>query len=79
VSVQLAITQAEYIATTNAATQALWLSRLLGELLGKEVEAVELRVDSKSALALAKNLASMRGASTSESSTISSEAAWKIG
>ena len=47
--------EAEHIATTTAATHALWLSRLLGELLGKEVEAVELRVDSKSALALAKN------------------------
>ena len=30
-------------------------SRLLGELLGKEVDVVELKVDSKSALALAKN------------------------
>ena len=47
--------EAEYIATTTAATQALWLSRLLGELLGRKVDVVELKVDSKSALALAKN------------------------
>jgi hypothetical protein len=31
------------------------LARLLGDLLGRDAEAVELRVDSKSALALAKN------------------------
>jgi hypothetical protein len=48
--------EAEYIVTTTAATQALWLSRLLGELLGRKVEVVELKVDSKSALALVKNL-----------------------
>ena len=48
--------EAEYIATTTASTQALWLSRLLGELLGRKVDVVELKVDSKSALALAKNL-----------------------
>jgi hypothetical protein len=33
----------------------MWLARLLGDLLGQDAEAVELRVDSKSALALAKN------------------------
>jgi hypothetical protein len=44
-----------YIATTTTATQALWLSRLLAELLGRHVEVVELKVDSKSALALPKN------------------------
>ncbi|WVZ97952.1 hypothetical protein U9M48_043448 [Paspalum notatum var. saurae] len=46
---------AEYIAASTASTQALWLARLLGDLLGRDTEAVELRVDSKSALALAKN------------------------
>jgi hypothetical protein len=40
--------------TTATATQALWLAWLLGELLGEETEAVDLRVE-KSALALAKN------------------------
>jgi hypothetical protein len=53
--VALSSCEAEYIATASAATQALWLSTLLGELLGKEVDVVELKVDSKSALALAKN------------------------
>jgi hypothetical protein len=45
----------QYIATSTAATQALWLSKLLAEVLGRHVEVVELKVDSKSALALAKN------------------------
>jgi hypothetical protein len=53
--VALSSCEAEYIATSTAATQALWLSRLLAELLGRHVEVVELKVDSKSALALAKN------------------------
>ncbi|WVZ93487.1 LOW QUALITY PROTEIN: hypothetical protein U9M48_039462 [Paspalum notatum var. saurae] len=44
--VALSSCEAEYIAASTASTQALWLARLL---------AVELRVDSKSALALAKN------------------------
>ncbi|XP_066341775.1 secreted RxLR effector protein 161-like [Miscanthus floridulus] len=47
--------EAEYIVITTAATQALWLSRLLEELLSRHVEVVELKVDNKSALALAKN------------------------
>ena len=47
--------EAVYIATASAATQALWLSRLLGKLWGSKTDVVELKVDSKSALALAKN------------------------
>jgi hypothetical protein len=46
---------AEYIAASTASTQALWLARLLGDLLGRDIGAVELQVDSQSALALAKN------------------------
>jgi hypothetical protein len=53
--VALSSCEAEYVAMTTAATQALWLSRLLAELLGRKVEVVELKVDNKSALALAKN------------------------
>jgi hypothetical protein len=48
--------EAEYIAASTASTQVLWLVRLLGNLLSRDTGAVELRVDSKSALALAKNL-----------------------
>ena len=53
--VALSSCEAEYIAASTASTQALWLARLLGDLLGKDTRAVELRVDSKSTLALAKN------------------------
>ncbi|WVZ62288.1 hypothetical protein U9M48_012052 [Paspalum notatum var. saurae] len=53
--VALSSCEAEYIAASTASTQALWLARLLGDLLGRDTEVVELRVDSKSALALAKN------------------------
>ena len=53
--VTLSSYEAEYITAASAATQRLWLSRLLGELLGSKVDVVELKVDSMSALALAKN------------------------
>jgi hypothetical protein len=53
--VALSSCEVEYIAVTTAATQAIWMARLLGELLGREPEMVELKVDSKSALALARN------------------------
>jgi hypothetical protein len=46
---------AEYIAATTAATQAIWMARLLGELLGREPEVVDLKVDSKSTLELPRN------------------------
>jgi hypothetical protein len=53
--VALSSCEAEYIAASTALTQALWLVRLLGDLLGRDTGVVELRVDNKSALALAKN------------------------
>jgi hypothetical protein len=53
--VALSSFETEYIAASTASTQALWLARLLGDLLGRYTGAVELRVDNKSALALAKN------------------------
>jgi hypothetical protein len=53
--VALSSCEAEYIAASTASTQALWLIRLLSDLLGRDTGAVKLRVDNKSALALAKN------------------------
>jgi hypothetical protein len=53
--VALSSCEAEYVAATAAATQAVWLARLLGELMGRKAECVELMMDSKSALALSKN------------------------
>jgi hypothetical protein len=53
--VALSSCEAEYIAASIVLTQALWLVRLLGDLLGRDTRAVEHRVDNKSALALIKN------------------------
>jgi hypothetical protein len=47
--------EVEYIAASTASTQALWLARVVGDLLGRDIAAVELTVDNQSALALAKN------------------------
>jgi hypothetical protein len=54
--VALSSCEAEYIASANAACQGIWLSRLLGELLGIQAPKVKLLVDNKSAIALSKNL-----------------------
>ena len=54
--VALSSCEAEYIASANAACQGIWLSRLLGELLGIQVPKVRLLVDNKSAIALSKNI-----------------------
>ena len=53
--VALSSYEAEYIASANAACQGIWLSRLLGELLGVQAPKVRLLVDNKSAIALSKN------------------------
>jgi hypothetical protein len=44
--------EAEYIAAAAAACEAVWLSRLLAELIGGPVRAPKLKVDNKSAIAL---------------------------
>jgi hypothetical protein len=54
--VALSSCDAKYIAASTASTQTLWLVQLLDDLLGRDTGAMELMVDSKSALALAKNL-----------------------
>jgi hypothetical protein len=53
--VALSSCEAEYIAATTVVTQAIWMAQLLGELIVREPEVVELKVDSKSVLALARN------------------------
>ncbi|GJZ31003.1 ribonuclease H-like domain, reverse transcriptase, RNA-dependent DNA polymerase [Tanacetum coccineum] len=45
----------KFIATTVAATQALWLKRLLSKLTHSQEEKVTIQVDNKSAIALMKN------------------------
>jgi len=53
--VALSTCEAEYIAACSAACQALWLSSLIQELKVETGSVVELFVDNKSAIDLAKN------------------------
>jgi hypothetical protein len=46
---------AEYIAAATANYQAVWLVRLLGEILDREIGRPVLHVDNKSAISLVKN------------------------
>jgi hypothetical protein len=48
--------ESEYITTTNATCQTLWLARVLAEVQGSAPSTTLLRVDNKSAIALIKNL-----------------------
>lgn len=47
--------EAEFMAATEAAKQAIWLQELLGEIVGRNSEKVKIKVDNKSAIALTKN------------------------
>jgi hypothetical protein len=54
--VSLSTTEAEYVATTEASKEMIWLQRFMEEL-GKKQENSRLYYDSESAIYLAKNLA----------------------
>jgi hypothetical protein len=47
--------EAEYVVATSGAYQALWVSRVLGELEGGEIQIPTLLVDNQSPVALIKN------------------------
>ena len=53
--VALSSCEAEYIAASIAACQAVWLGRLLADLTKKKVEKVTLKIDNQSAISLCKN------------------------
>ena len=53
--VALSSCEAEYIAATSATCQAVWMSRLLGELMRTEAMKVKLLVENQSAITLSKN------------------------
>ena len=53
--VALSSCEAEFMAATEAAKQAIWLQELFIEVVGKACERVTIRVDNKSAIALTKN------------------------
>nr|GEW12636.1 ribonuclease H-like domain, reverse transcriptase, RNA-dependent DNA polymerase [Tanacetum cinerariifolium] len=54
-TVALSSRELEFIAATAAATQALWLKRLLSRLTHSEEEKITIMVDNKSAIQLMKN------------------------
>lgn len=53
--VALSSCEAEFMAGTEAAKQAIWLRDLLSEITGTESEKVIIRIDNKSAISLTKN------------------------
>ena len=53
--VALSSCEVEYIAATSATCQAVWMSRLLGELMRNEAMKAKLLVDNQSAITLSKN------------------------
>nr|GEX60055.1 ribonuclease H-like domain, reverse transcriptase, RNA-dependent DNA polymerase [Tanacetum cinerariifolium] len=55
-TVALSSCESEFIAATAAATQTLWLKRLLSKLTHSQEEKVTIQVDNKSAISLMKNL-----------------------
>jgi hypothetical protein len=54
-TVALSSCEAEFMAATPAAKQALWLRNLLGEITTTKPKTVSLFVDNNSAIALMKN------------------------
>nr|GEY71424.1 ribonuclease H-like domain, reverse transcriptase, RNA-dependent DNA polymerase [Tanacetum cinerariifolium] len=54
-TVALSSCESEFVAATAAATQALWLKRLLSKLTHSQEEKVTIQVDNKSTIALTKN------------------------
>ncbi|XP_048619951.1 uncharacterized protein LOC125590430 [Brassica napus] len=53
--VALSSCEAEFMAATEAAKQAIWLQDLLGEVIGQASSKVVVKVDNKYAIALSKN------------------------
>nr|GEW14323.1 ribonuclease H-like domain, reverse transcriptase, RNA-dependent DNA polymerase [Tanacetum cinerariifolium] len=70
-TVALSSCESEFIAATAAATQALWLKRLLSKLTHSQEEKVTIQVDNKFAIALMKNPYFTEGANTLTQNTTS--------
>lgn len=54
-TVALSSCEAEFMAGTEAAKQAIWLQDLFSEIVGKQGERVVIYIDNKSAIALSRN------------------------
>jgi hypothetical protein len=53
--VALSSWESEYVTAAAATCQAIWLTRLLADMIGEKCGAPELKVDNQSAIALCKN------------------------
>ena len=54
-TISLSTTEAEYIALTHAAKEAIWLRNLISELFGPITTPIAILADNQSAIALAKD------------------------
>jgi hypothetical protein len=54
--VALSFVEAEYMAASVAACEALWLRKLFLGLFGKDLEAIVIYCDNQSCIRLSKNL-----------------------
>lgn len=54
-AVALSSCEAEYIASAGAACQAVWLGRLLDDVVDIKLQPPQLKMDNMSAIALSKN------------------------
>ena len=54
-AVALSTCEAEYMAGAAGACQAVWLARLLGDIMGANIQQPVLKMDNQSAIALSKN------------------------
>jgi hypothetical protein len=53
--VALSTTEAEYISASECACQAIWLRKMMGDLLHEQTEATPILCDNSSAIFLSKN------------------------
>jgi hypothetical protein len=53
--VDLSTCEAEYMAGAVGACHAVWLTRLLGDIVGVKVQQPTLKMDNQSAISLSKN------------------------
>ncbi|GKD94569.1 uncharacterized mitochondrial protein-like protein, partial [Tanacetum coccineum] len=77
-TVALSSCEAEFMESTSAVCQAIWLRELLAEVTGLERQKVITRVDNKSTIALSKNLVFMEGANISTLDITSSMSVWRM-
>ena len=53
--IALSSCEAEYVSTTNAVQEGIWLRQIYADMIGQEVDSFDLNVDNQGAIELAKN------------------------